>query len=198
VTNASDDRFQYNGINHVALVTHDMAMTVDFYCNVLDMKLFKTCDLPNGKGQHFFFDMGNGNGVAFFWFPNAPKRAPGIASRHIDAASNGNVTAHASMNHLAFDVPLERFDEYVDRLRKRGVSFNLLNHEDTDRHRSQEVNEDTWVRSVYFHDPNGILLEMAAFPRAFGPRDVIHDPVNEKGEPVPLKQILGESADLAA
>ena len=56
----SDDRFKYTGVNHVALVTDDMAKTVDFYCNVLDMKLIKTFELPNGKGQHFFFDGGNG------------------------------------------------------------------------------------------------------------------------------------------
>lgn len=195
----ASDKFEYTGVNHVALVTKDMAMTVDFYVNVLDMQLVKTCDLPNGKGQHFFFDMGRGNTVAFFWFPNAPKAAPGIASRHIDAATYGNLTAHGSMNHLAFAVPLEQFDECIERLRRRGVKFNLLNHEDTERHRSTEVNEHTWVRSIYFHDPNGILLEMAANPRPFGPQDVSHDPVNEKGEKVPLSNILQKkTSELAA
>ena len=31
-------------------------------------------------GQHFFFDIGNGDTLAFFWFPNAPEAAPGVAS----------------------------------------------------------------------------------------------------------------------
>src|SRR5215831_8846205 len=60
--------FTLNGVNHLALVCRDMARTVDFYTNVLGMALVKTIDLPGG-GQHFFFDMGNGNLLAFFWFP---------------------------------------------------------------------------------------------------------------------------------
>ena len=194
----SNDRFRYTGINHVALVTDDMAKTVDFYCNVLDMKLIKTIELPNGKGQHFFFDGGNGAGVAFFWYRDAPKAAPGIASRHADVAKFGTVTAHASMNHLAFDVPIDRFDECVERLRRRGVKYYLINHEDTDRGQSNEVNEHTWVRSVYFRDPSGIHLELAAFPRAFTEKDIEVDPVNAEGKKVPLASILRKTAEEAA
>ena len=68
---------QYRGVNHVALVCRDMAETVDFYQGVLEMPLVKTIDLPNGRGQHFFFDCGGGDTVAVFWFPNAPEAAPG-------------------------------------------------------------------------------------------------------------------------
>ena len=31
-------------------------------------------------GQHFFFDSGGGDCLAFFWFPDAPEPAPGVAS----------------------------------------------------------------------------------------------------------------------
>ena len=179
----SNDRFKYIGVNHVALVTHDMAKTVDFYCNVLDMKLTKTFDLPNGKGQHFFFDGGNGVGVAFFWYRDAPPAAPGIASRHADAKQT--LTAIASMNHLAIDVPADRFDEYVERLKRRGVSYYLTDHED-------------WIRSVYFRDPSGIHLELAAFTRAFTEKDLNVDPVNAEGKKVPLASILRKTAELAA
>ena len=54
--------------------------TVDFYANVLGMPLVKTINLPRAMGQHFFFDCGGGDCIAFFWFPNAPEAAPGIAS----------------------------------------------------------------------------------------------------------------------
>src|SRR5262249_231947 len=70
--------FELGGINHLALVCKDMARTVDFYSNVLGMPLVKTIDLPQGMGQHFFFDIGNGDCLAFFWFPNAPEAQPGI------------------------------------------------------------------------------------------------------------------------
>ena len=178
----SDDRFKYLGVNHVALVTDDMAKTVDFYCNVLDMKLTKGFDLPNGKGQHFFFDGGNGVGVAYFWYRDAPPAAPGIASRHADPKNT--LTAIASMNHLAFDVPADRFDEYVERLKRHGVQYYLTNHED-------------WIRSVYFRDPCGIHLEMAAFTRVFTEVDRQVDPVNAQGQKVPLASILNKNPEPA-
>jgi catechol 2,3-dioxygenase-like lactoylglutathione lyase family enzyme len=190
-----NEPFEFRGVNHVALVCKDMAETVDFYTRILEMKLVKTLDLPNGRGQHFFFDCGNGDCVAFFWFPNAPEAAPGIASMHPDYATRGSQTAHASMNHLAFSIPLEKFDLYVERLKSKGLSVKVLNHEETDRHGSSEVNDKTWIRSVYFRDPNGIHLEFAALTRPYTERDVRHDPVNAKGERVPLHPAAIEYTD---
>ncbi len=57
----TNSEFELGGINHVALVCSDMARTVDFYSNILGMPLIKSLDLPNGAGQHFFFDAGNGS-----------------------------------------------------------------------------------------------------------------------------------------
>ena len=76
----TNSEFDLGGINHVALVCSDMARTVDFYSNVLGMPLVKSLDLPGGAGQHFFFDAGNGDCVAFFWFTDAPDRVPGLSS----------------------------------------------------------------------------------------------------------------------
>jgi catechol 2,3-dioxygenase-like lactoylglutathione lyase family enzyme len=179
---------RYCGVNHVALVCRDMAETVEFYQGVLEMPLVKTIDLPGGRGQHFFFDCGGGDTIAFFWFPNAPAAAPGIASMHPDYQNVGSQTAHASMNHLAVSVPLENFDEYADRLRAKGVELRVLNHEDSETHASEEVTEKTWIRSMYFRDPNGIHMELAALVRPFGPHDVQHAPLNSKGQRVPLRQ----------
>jgi len=33
-----------------------------------------------------------------------------------------------------------------------------------------------FVRSIYFQDPDGILLEFACWTRQFGPDDVSHQP----------------------
>jgi catechol 2,3-dioxygenase-like lactoylglutathione lyase family enzyme len=179
---------RYCGVNHVALVCRDMAETVEFYSGTLEMPLVKTIDLPDGRGQHFFFDCGGGDTIAFFWFPNAPPAAPGIASMHSDYQKLGSQTAHASMNHLAISVPLEKFDEYARRLEAKGISLRVINHEDSERHASPEVNPQTFIRSMYFRDPNGIHMELAAWTRAFRPQDVKHEPLNAKGERVPLKQ----------
>ncbi len=77
---SKNKEFEFQGVNHLALVCKDMARTVDFYSNVLGMPLIKTIELPKGMGQHFFFDLGNGDSLAFFWFPNAPESQPGVAS----------------------------------------------------------------------------------------------------------------------
>ena len=64
-----NSEFEIRGINHLALVCKDMARTVDFYTNVLGMPLTKTIELPNNMGQHFFFDIGHGNALAYFDLP---------------------------------------------------------------------------------------------------------------------------------
>ena len=178
---------QYRGVNHVALVCRDMAETVDFYENILEMPLVKTVEFANGRGQHFFFDCGGGDLIAFFWFPNAPPAAPGVASMHEDVRAKGSMTAHASMNHLAISIPIEKFDAYVERLKLKGVQVYVINHDDSPAGGSPDVHEGVWIRSMYFRDPSGIHMELAALTRAFRPDDVAHAPVNAQGKPVPKK-----------
>src|SRR6202012_4869800 len=124
--------FEFQGINHLALVSSDMARTVEFYSGVLGMPLTKTIDLPQGMGQHFFFDIGNGDCLAFFWFKGAPERAPGVSSPQALPALGSIVTAHGSMNHIAFNVPVEKFDDYVARLKAKGIAVSqIMNHDDS-------------------------------------------------------------------
>ncbi|MBI3301234.1 MAG: VOC family protein [Deltaproteobacteria bacterium] len=177
----ANKEFELRGVNHLALVCKDMARTVDFYSNVLGMPLTKTIDLPDGRGQHFFFDLGNGDSLAFFWFPNAPAAAPGIASPATQVGKGSLVTAHGSMNHVAFDVAAEKIEEYRAKLLAKGVEVTeVINHDDTPQQRSLMVNESTFVRSIYFFDPDGILLEFAGWTRELGKEgDVRHKPVTE-------------------
>ena len=169
--------FELRGINHLALVCRDMARTVDFYTNVLGMPLVKTIELPFGGGQHFFFDVGNGDCLAFFWFPHAPDAVPGISSAPALPTVGDITTAVGSMNHVAFDVPPERIDEYLVKLRAKGVeAAEIMNHDDSDLGVTRQPHDGTFVRSIYFFDPDGILLELAAWTRRLTPADVRHAP----------------------
>ena len=174
--------FEFRGVNHLALVCKDMARTVRFYRDILGMPLTKTIDLPGGMGQHFFFDVGNGDSLAFFWFPNAPEAAPGVSAPAALPTRGNMVSAHGSMNHIAFNVPAERFDEYYDRLKAKGVDVTrVLNHDNSQYQVSETVTDDVFVRSVYFFDPDGICLEFAAWTKVFTEADVAHDPVGADG-----------------
>ncbi len=81
------------------------------------------------------------------------------------------------MNHVAFDVDPNRMEEYRDKLLAKGVDVTvIINHDDSPRQVSKEWTEDVFVRSMYFMDPNGILLEFAAWTKTFGEKDVAHKP----------------------
>ena len=159
---------QLNGVHHLALVCKDMARTVDFYTNTVGLRLTKGFDL-DGYGQHFFFDMGNGSELAFFWFNDAEPAQPGVASvKNIVGSRAGNISsAHGSMNHVAFNVAAEQIDDYREHLVGKGVDCTpVVNHNDVvtggESHTSAEASEKTWIRSFYFLDPDGVMLEFCA------------------------------------
>jgi catechol 2,3-dioxygenase-like lactoylglutathione lyase family enzyme len=183
--------FDIQGVNHLALVCKDMAKTVDFYTNVLGMPMTKTIELPNGMGQHFFFDIGNGDGLAFFWFPNAPEATPGVAAAANLPVQGNIVSGHGSMNHIAFNIPAEKVDEYHDKLLARGVKCTkVVNHDDSPRQISDDVSPSTFVRSIYFYDPDGICLEFASWTRPLDPKvDVKHEPRDAQGHQKPVRAL---------
>lgn len=175
-----NEKFEIQGVDHLALVCKDMKRTVDFYCGKLGMPLTKTIDLPEGMGQHFFFDIGNGDCLAFFNFPNAPEQHPGISSPDPNTFFDPSaelVTAIASMNHVAFNVDADEIEACRERLLAKGVRCTpIINHDDSPRGIARENHPGVFVRSVYFYDPDGIMLEFAAWTRALGPEDVRHEP----------------------
>ena len=179
----TNTEFELLGFNHLALVCRDMAETVAWYEDKLGMKLVKTLELPNGRGQHFFLDIGNGvDGVAFFWFPDAPESERGVTTQN-----RRGMTAIATMNHLAFDVPVERFEEYRQRLIEKGVEVtpivnhcNSLNGGHKPDYDPATDGGDVFIRSMYFKDPNGVTLEFACWTRALDESDVLHVPARAR------------------
>src|SRR6201986_2142205 len=167
-----NSEFELGGINHVALVCSDMARTVDFYSNVLGMPLVKSLDLPGGAGQHFFFDAGNGDCVAFFWFTDAPDRVPGLSSPAAIPGIGEITSAVSTMNHLAFHVPADKFDAYRQRLKDKGGQLGPgVKHHESEQPVAAAVHPGVYVRSFYFQDPDGITLEFACWTKEFGEND---------------------------
>jgi catechol 2,3-dioxygenase-like lactoylglutathione lyase family enzyme len=164
-----NSEFEFGGINHLALTCSDMQRTVDFYTNILDMKLVKTLAFnhESGSGQHFFFEVGNGrDAIAFFWFEDAPPPAPGLAQsgRWLKGAPRRSA----------------KIEAYRDKLRAKGLEVTeVVNHSDRPgmaQYLPAEPNEDTFVRSIYFQDPDGITLEFACWGRPLTEADVAHEP----------------------
>ena len=58
------------GVHHVALLCADVERTIEFYQELLEFPLVDLFENRDYRGSnHFFFDIGNGNTLAFFDLP---------------------------------------------------------------------------------------------------------------------------------
>lgn len=167
----TDPEVPWRGVNHLALVTPDMDATVRFYAGVLGMPLRAT--LLAGPVRHYFFGIGPDMTVAFFEIPGAPTFKKG-------AGGPPELDIPIQFDHLSIGVESEA--ELLS-LRERLLAAGC---EVTD------VVDHKIVRSIYFHDNNGIALEAswwaiavagddAGDPQAFAdpnPVDAVHELAN--------------------
>jgi catechol 2,3-dioxygenase-like lactoylglutathione lyase family enzyme len=140
------------GIHHLALVTADMRMTLDFYVRVLGMPLvhgLRTPSPPPGAGPahgvgsppyknilHYFLDMGGDSLLAFFEYPT------GVATTDRDTLG--------AMQHVSFVCGPQRYREMQERLKANGVTIVA----------GPLLTIPPAIHSFYFFDPNGIRLEV--------------------------------------
>lgn len=157
--------FELRGVDHLSLICSDMKRTIAFYGDVLGMPLLEDIELPDGKGHHFIFDVGKGAFLAFFYFDWERKGTPMAAAPHRrirDRTSRqGLSAANSSICHVAFDVPAEKIDDYLERLRTKGVRATVVNFDASPNQRGETATENTIGRSIYFMDPDGVMLEFA-------------------------------------
>lgn len=100
------------GLHHTALVSGDVERTVRFYQDVLGFPLTELIENRDYAGSsHFFFDIGNGNLVAFFDFPG------------LDVGPYAEVLG--GLHHLAISVDPARWAELVERLTAAGVEHEV-------------------------------------------------------------------------
>ncbi|KAF0958794.1 hypothetical protein MLGJGCBP_08070 [Rhodococcus sp. T7] len=83
-------------------------------------------------------------------------------------------------------MPPEQFDEYYTRMQAEGIEVSrVLNYDDSSAGVSRHVHPGTFVRSFYFQDPDGVLLEFACWTRTFTEADVSHEPKTAADRRVP-------------
>lgn len=131
-------------LNHAAWVTHDVEATADFYTRIMGMELASTVydDQVPSTGDafpyfHIFFRMQDGSTIAFFEAPGLPPRP---------AASH---PAYDIFDHIALQAA-DRAEvlRWYDWLRANDIAvIGPTDHKGL-------------IYSIYFHDPNGLRLEI--------------------------------------
>jgi catechol 2,3-dioxygenase-like lactoylglutathione lyase family enzyme len=153
-TAAAAGKPMLRGIHHLALVTDDMRMTLDFYVRVLGMPIvhgLRTPSRPPGASHahgngappyanipHYFLDMGGDSLLAFFEYPK------GIAKADRDAIG--------AMQHVSFACGPKRYYAILEQLKANGVHINA----------GPLLVIPPAIHSFYFFDPNGIRLEISS------------------------------------
>jgi catechol 2,3-dioxygenase-like lactoylglutathione lyase family enzyme len=100
------------GLHHTALISSDVETTVRFYQDVLGFPLTELIENRDYPGSsHFFFDIGNGNLLAFFDFPG------------LDVGPYAEVLG--GLHHMAISVAPERWAALVGRLTEAGVAHEV-------------------------------------------------------------------------
>ena len=98
------------GIHHTALVSSDVERTIMFYQGVLEFPLTEIFENRDYKGSnHFFFDVGNGNLLAFFDFPG------------LDIGPYAEVLG--GLHHIAISVTREKWEYPRGRLDAAGIPY---------------------------------------------------------------------------
>jgi catechol 2,3-dioxygenase-like lactoylglutathione lyase family enzyme len=131
-------------IHHVAYRCKDAKETVEWYGKHLGMKFVLAIaedQVPSTHEpdpyMHVFLDAGNGNVLAFFEIPKSP-------------TMGRDTNTPAWVQHIAFEVgTVKELEETKARLEAAGIAV-------------VGITDHTIFKSIYFHDPSGHRVELAA------------------------------------
>jgi catechol 2,3-dioxygenase-like lactoylglutathione lyase family enzyme len=133
-------KIQTQGVHHITLVGASRRTSIDFWEGVLGMPfVFEQPNLDVEEESHLYFDPGDGRLITVF--TNEDREAAGPPD---DDKVPGRV------HHLAFAVSKATFDQVVTRLDERGIEHS-------------GVKDRGFMDSIYFHEPLGLLIELAAY-----------------------------------
>ena len=142
-------------LHHVAYLTRDTQKTIEFYTKLLNMKLVAHAQSERvpSTGEphphlHTFFQLADGGCVAFFEILGLPER-------------KDTTVVPGWVRHLALRVPdQDSLLRYKERLEANDVEvLGPVDH--------------GFCHSIYFHDPNGIRLELTWDIRGFVEEDAV-------------------------
>lgn len=187
------------GVDHVAFPTFDPAGTVRFYRDTLGFPVVHSiCAAGWGPDDHpdfihFFFDIGNADRLAFFYYFGLEK--PDV--------SQGKGDVHA------------RFDESTPDwfVRSRHLALHVTSEEHLLEYRRRldasewpvemQIQHET-IESIYTHDPNGYMVEVTRPLRPVTPQEdldanlTIDALVDIAGPAASLDALLVRKAELIA
>lgn len=122
------------GLHHNAYRCRDSEETRTFYEDFLELRLVSAFEIDGGRALHTFFEMDDGSCLAFFEVPGSP-----FEFKDQDALDL----------HIALGVEPEVFDGMLQKGRAEGREVRgPVDH--------------GFVRSIYFRDPNGYVIELTA------------------------------------
>src|SRR5262245_42823248 len=102
-------RSSARGLHHLALLSSDVEATIRFYQDLLEFPLTELFENRDYQGStHFFFDIGNGNLLAFFDFPG------------LDLGDYSEVLG--GLHHIAISVAPDRWEHLRAKLGAAGVA----------------------------------------------------------------------------
>jgi len=132
-------KIQSQGVHHITLVGADRQTSIDFWEGVLGMPfVFEQPNLDNAAESHLYFDPGDGRLITIFTHEDRERdttRPP---------------TDPGAVHHVAFSLSQTTFAQTVERLDERGI-------------RHSGVKDRGFMDSIYFRDPLGLLIELAAY-----------------------------------
>lgn len=146
------------GVDHAAFPTFDPASTVRFYHDILGFPIVHSvCAVGWGPADHpdfvhFFFDIGQGDRIAFFYYFGVERFSPGGDAHAMHGPQIPGFFRDS--RHLAVHVDsVDDLDEYRRRLESNSWTVEM------------QVKHET-IESIYTHDPNGYLVEFTYPTRA--------------------------------
>lgn len=142
------------GLHHITLGCNDAQRTIDFYTQVLGLRMIKlTVNFDDPGTYHLYFgdEAGTpGTAITFFEWPSAAKGRPGIGGTH-----------HFAMQVATLDGLLQWKRRLTDLEIKVTGPLNRK-----------------YFTSIYFDDPDGTILEIATM----GPGWTVDEPADTLGE----------------